>query len=160
MSIIKINFNLSTNTGLIQKVGIEPRTLTEIHFTFTSADEYTYFQNLNFGYKLIHNNTTFKENDWPTPPIIYEMADRTPLVVDFCTLDVDRRYEIIAYAENNGEKINLTGDLLTEKPPKPHLSWVWVDDMWKAPVEPEDDDSIVWNEDLLKWVHPDVPRQE
>lgn len=156
MSIIKITFNLPNNTGLIQKIGVIPGT-TEIHFCFLSESEYTYFTNLKFGYVLKHNNEIVKEQQYPIDQYIqYEMADITPLAVDFVNLGVERRYELSVFAENDGKKIESNLEFTTPKPAQPFPSWIWESstEQWKSPVPPDDDDSIIWNEDLRKWVNP------
>lgn len=36
--------------------------------------------------------------------------------------------------------------------PQPYPSWTWVDGSWNAPItKPHDDDSWIWNEDILSW---------
>jgi hypothetical protein len=158
MSIIKANFNFQNDSSIIQRVGVLPGT-TEIHFIFTSDSEFTYFDNLTFGYQLKNNNEIIQEEKYPlNAETHYEMTNNYPLVIDFLHLEVEKRYELIVFAEDFGKKLESYLDFVTPRPLQPYPSWIWNNNRWEAPVGPEDDDSIIWNEDQKKWIRPDLPR--
>jgi hypothetical protein len=154
MSEIRATFNCNEKKWNFQKVSLQPRISTSFKISFFSENEYTEFENLSFGYKILHIEEILIEDSFPKNNEIYLALNRAPVNEFMLTLKTDNNYILSVWCENAGERIPGELAFVIPIPPKPYDDWVWGDQEWippiPRPINPEMG-AYDWDQETKSW---------
>jgi hypothetical protein len=155
MSKIKCTFDYVSKSWLIQEVSLMPE-YTNIEFYVRSDQQMTFFNNLEFGYKLLSSNEIISQKKWPTlPGMSIQCADATVLEYNCVELTPERSYTLEIYLTDSGETFTESRIFITGRTPQPHSSWVWNPTLmtWESPVGGCPGPGYWWDESQKNWIH-------
>lgn len=154
MSVINAIYSVTSKEWLVQRLNFSHGT-SELKFIFRSAEEFTYFTDLKFGFvltKSVSGEKLYEEN-YPDQGE-FEGSDGSALVTVEVKLIAGDAYDLFVYAENSGERTEHTLSFTVPFPEKPYDSWIWQNETWNAPVEKPGDGPAIWNESTRQWDAP------
>lgn len=113
------------------------------------------FDDLSFGYSILHNDQVILENSFPQEGLIYKSSDEEYIVSDVLnSLIPEDMYIIDLWAKDSNNHIVATIEAFAPRLPQPFPSWQYNSEsrLWFAPSSPPaDGNKYSWNEDLLLW---------
>jgi len=126
----------------------------DLHIGFTDEAPVVEFKDLKFKYELKQDGNIKQYGVFPPPNVRYVRSDQPYLVVERLNLDIETKYELYLWAENNKEAFETTVTFTTPRPPQPYDSWTWDAEakQWNPPVPyPDDGGAYEWSEDTQTW---------
>jgi len=118
-----------------------------------------FFDNLFFGANLKCGDKELSFS-FPNDGVSYISTDQKIIESFSFETKADEDWEVSVWAENSGELMTKTVNIVIEKPEKLFESWLWSDEdqSWYPPIPyPKDGLSYLWNEEDKQWeiFHPE-----
>lgn len=111
------------------------------------------FNNLSFGFTVLHGEEIILEKSYPPPGIIYLRSNQDKLATERIKWKPDWELDIEVWVQTFGQKFTSNIQLTVPRPVKLYDSWTWDIDKWIPPIPyPDDGNPYEWDEDTLSWV--------
>ena len=111
------------------------------------------FNNLSFGFTILHGEEIILEKSYPPTGIIYLRSDQDKLVTERVNWKPDWELDIEVWVETFGQKFISNVQLTVPRPIQPYPSWSWDGNNWISPVPyPDDDNNYTWDDDIGNWI--------
>lgn len=122
---------------------------------FTDRSPIIEFKNLKFKYELRQGNVVKQSGVFPPPGVKYIRTDQSYIAVEQLNFEMETKYELYLWAENDGKSFETTVAFTTPRPVQPYPSWIWDSESWNPPVpypENDTDNFYTWDEDTQTWI--------
>jgi hypothetical protein len=150
MSTLKLTCNLNDKIWTVEKTNSGNE--YELLFAFSNGKNVIEFENLTFGFDLNSGEENIESVSLPPQGVFYKKTDQEFIDRKNITLEEDKSYTLVLWANNGGNNITKMYPLEGTKPPKPFPSWVWSNNKWEAPItQPNDGNFYEWLEQNQQW---------
>lgn len=152
MSIIKTTFNIVNNSWSQIEQNFDDTHL-DLQFNAVGSETVS-VQNLQFGYSFTKDDTVLTAGNFPTVGALEFIRD-TNYINDRINIIRGTTYTLNVWAENFGDRVSQTFEIITPIPSQPFESWTLHNNVWVPPIPiPTDgppDALYKWSEKQKKW---------
>jgi hypothetical protein len=152
MSIIKTTFDIINNSWSKIEQNFDDTHL-DLQFNAVGIDGVN-VQNLHFGYSFTKDGNILTEGNFPTVGAL-DFIRETNYINDRINITRGSTYNLYVWAENFGDRVDQTFEIITPIPSQPFESWTFNGNVWTAPIPMPTDgpaDAVYkWSEKQKKW---------